>query len=119
MFWKDFWRRLSKKKPAAPPSGPLPSPKVVDIEAEEPASVEYWVDRLTTRLARLQRFRELDAPATFIEAELRLVDKAIARLGPGRTLSVMREWRELQRVIDPEAAAKRPSTAGRRYVEPN
>src|SRR5271155_12937 len=99
MFWKDFWTRLSKKKPAPPPSRPRSRPKVADIE-EEPTSVEYWVDRLTTRLARLQRFRELDAPATFIEAELRLVDKAIARLGPGRTLSIMREWRDLQRVID-------------------
>ncbi len=114
MFWKNLWRKLSETKSASrrPRNQPVE-------EAQEPTSVEYWVARLTARLARMQRFRELDAPATIVAAEQRLIDQAIARLGPGRALSIMREWRELQRVIDPEAASKRPSAERRRYAEPN
>jgi hypothetical protein len=114
MFLKNLWRKLSKKK------SPTRRPHTLPVkETQEPTSVEYWVARLTARLARMQRFRELDAPATIVAAEQRLIDQAIARLGPGRALSIMREWRELQRVIDPEAASKRPTTERRRYAEPN
>jgi hypothetical protein len=114
MFWNNLWRKLSKKKTATRRPRNLPAE-----EAQEPTSIEYWVARLTARLARMQRFRELDAPATIVAAEHRLIDQAVARLGPGRALSIMREWRELQRVIDPEAASKRPTTESRRYAEPN
>ena len=109
MFWKSVWRKLSSKKD--PPAAAL-APKI-----DETASVEYWVDRLTTRMARLQRFRERDAPALCIEAELHMIDQAVAHLGPERALSVMRQWRELQRVIDPEAAKRRSSEVS--HVEPN
>src|SRR5271154_6493049 len=104
MFWKTLWRKLSKDK-SAPPSPRAPSRthsgtlKEVDVEADETTTVEYWVKKLTMRLARLHRFRELDAPSIIIEAELELVDQAIQRVGPKRALSVMRQWRELHRLV--------------------
>jgi hypothetical protein len=124
MFWKTLWRKLSKER-SAPPS-PRATSRThsrtlleVEVEPDETSTVEYWVKKLTMRLARLHRFRELDAPSIIIEAELELVDQAIQRVGPKRALSVMRQWRELHRVVDPETAAQHPSTRARRYVEPN
>jgi hypothetical protein len=113
MFWRKLWNKLSRKKAPPPPRHPR------NDMAPDPETVEYWVATLTARLARLQGFHELDAPDTIVAAEHRLIGQAIERLGPGRALSVMREWRELQRLIDPEAAAKRRTTAGRRYAQPN
>jgi hypothetical protein len=124
MFWRTLWRKLSKERSALP-SLPAPSRThsetlmEADVAADETTTVEYWVKKLTMRLARLHRFRELDAPGVIIEAELELVDQAIQRVGAKRALSVMRQWRELHRVVDPETAAQHPSTRARRYAQPN
>ncbi len=68
-----------------------PRPKLLD----QPKGTEFWMKKLAERYARLARLEELRAPQTIIEAEQRMIQKAIAQLSPADALAVMRVWPEL------------------------
>jgi hypothetical protein len=93
-WWKRLWGRTKKAPPAAPPAPP---------QSAAPGP-EYWVDRLTERLARLHRLQELRAPRTIIDTEKQLVREAIALLPPAEALCVIRQWPSLVHHLDPKAA---------------
>jgi hypothetical protein len=64
-----------------------------DVEPTDPA---FWVVRLAERLARMQKFVELNAPEIVMENERQLIQRAIEKLPPTQALSVMRGWPKLR-----------------------
>jgi hypothetical protein len=68
----------------------------------------YWMNKLSTRLARLKRFKELNAPEPIIEQEKRMIRDAIAELDPAQALYTLRSWPELEQLFDPRKHTDKP-----------
>lgn len=64
-----------------------------------------WIERLSTRLARLVRLVDLQAPDPIVENERALVRKAIAELDAGDAQAVLRAWPRAARLLERGAAA--------------
>jgi hypothetical protein len=68
-----------------------PRPEVLD----QPRGSDFWMKTLAERYARLARLEAVAAPASILERERELIQKAIAELSPADALAVMRVWPEL------------------------
>jgi hypothetical protein len=73
-----------------------------DEDEEDDGSAEeivlprwYHVMRLAARVARRRRFRELNAPACFIEKDTELIARAVSELAPAEALSVLMQWQSI------------------------
>ena len=60
----------------------------------------YHVMRLATRVRRRRRFRELNAPAQFIEKDTELIARAVRELAPAEALSVLLQWQSIAHLDD-------------------
>jgi hypothetical protein len=67
-----------------------------DGDDAEPSDPAFWVEKLAERLARMQKFVELNAPELVVEQERQLIRRAIEKLPPAQALSVMRGWPKLR-----------------------
>lgn len=107
------WNERAGPCPAAPVSELChrshrvrPGGGAAPVRDESPAAHRReWLERLSTRLARLVRLVDVQAPDPIVENERALVRKAIAELNADDAQAVLRAWPRAARLLDRGAAA--------------
>jgi hypothetical protein len=102
------WMEWTERKEAKGATERTAPPRRGKAPPSEPMGTAFWMGKLSERLARLKRFKELDAPASIVEQEHRLIREAIAELNPGEALSAMRSWPELVRLFERKKRTDKP-----------